>query len=180
MGRRSLQVDTLHGTTIEELVKLKNNHKSKYSRLVLTVITMRYNGYSNAQIIENTGLSNVSIVKHIKQWNSNGLKSIEDNRGGKKPTKLEPQMIDELISVVLQRTPIELGFISHTWTCNLLILYIHQTYGIKISIGTIWTILKQHKLSYKRAQAKPTKADKKEQEAFKKNLKNARFFRVFI
>ena len=80
-------------------------------------------------------------------------------------------MIDELISVVLQRTPIEFGFISHTWTCNLLILYIHQTYSIKISIGTIWTILKQHKLSYKGAQAKPTKADKKEQEAFKKNLK---------
>ena len=44
MGRRSLQVDTLYGTTIEELIKLKNNHKSKYSRLVLTVITMRYNG----------------------------------------------------------------------------------------------------------------------------------------
>ena len=174
MGRKSLQVTTLHGNTIKELIQLKNSHKSKYSRLVLTVITMRYNGYSNDQIIENTGLSNVSIVKHIKLWNSVGLESIEDNRGGNKPTKLKPKMIDELISVVLQKTPIEFGFISHTWTCSLLISYTYQTYGIKVSMGTIWTILKQHKLSYKRAQAKPTKADKAEQEAFKKNIKNTR------
>ncbi|WP_432402248.1 helix-turn-helix domain-containing protein [Wukongibacter sp. M2B1] len=61
-------------------------------------------------------------------------------------------------------------FIGHTWTCALLALYINQTYGIKVSITTIWSILKKNNLSYKRAEPKPTKADEAEQEAFKKML----------
>lgn len=89
MGRPSLQVTTLHGHTIEELIKLKNTTDSKYTRLALTAITMRYSGYSNTQIIESTGLSKVSIGEHIKNWNTFGLKSVEDHRGGNRPTKAD-------------------------------------------------------------------------------------------
>ena len=180
MGRPAIQVTTLHGYTIEELIDLKNSSESKYTRLVLTTITMRYRGYSNAEIIEFTGLSNVSIVDHIKKWNSFGFKSIEEHRGGKKLPKLSPDIIDDLIYVVLHKSPVDFDFIGHTWTCALLAFYINQTYGIEVSYVTIWSILKSNNLSYKRAQAKPTKADKAEQEAFKKNIRNTRYFRVFI
>ncbi len=180
MGRPSIQVTTLHEYTIEELIDLRNNTECKYSRLALTVITMRYNGYSNAEIIESTGLSKVSIVAHIKNWNSIGIKSVEEHRGGQRQPKLSPDIIDDLIYVVLNKTPIDFEFIGHTWTCALLALYINQTYGIEVSGVTIWSILKANKLSYKRAQAKPTKANKEEQEAFKKNIGNTKYFRVFI
>jgi transposase len=180
MGRPSIQVQNLHGYTIEELIDLKNTAESHYTRLALTAITMRYLKYSNEQIIKATGLSKVSIVAHIKNWNDFGLKSIEDHRGGNRESKLTPDIIDDLVDVVLHKTPQDFEFIGYTWTLELLSLYIKQNYGIDISGVTIRTILKSNKLSHKRAQPKPTKADKGEQEAFKKNFRNTEFFRVFI
>lgn len=179
MGRPAIQVKTLHNYTIEELIELKNSTTSKYTRLALTAITMRYQGYSNTEIIEATNLSKVSIVAHIKDWNSHGIASIEDHRGGREST-LTPRVVDNLIYVVLNKSPMDFKFIGHTWSCSLLALYIKQTYGIEVSTTTIWTILKANNLSYKRAQARPTKADKAEQEAFKKNFRNTDYFRVFI
>lgn len=179
MGRKSLEIESLYGHKIEELVELKNTINSKYSRLVLTVITMRYYGYSNCDIINATGLSKVSIISHIKAWNNNGIKSIEDHRGGSE-SKLEPEMVDDLLYVAINKSPIDFNFTSYNWTCELLSLYIEQTYGVKVSGETIRLTLIHHNLSYKRAQPKPTKADKNEQEAFKKNIRTTRYFRIFI
>lgn len=179
MGRPSLQITTLHGYTIKELVDLKNSTDSKYTRLVLAAVTMRYYGYSNTQITEATGLCKTSIVAHLKNWNKYGIKSTQEVRGGKKPPKLSPDIVDDLIFVVLHKSPVDFEFIGHTWTCNLLSTYVYQFYGIQVSYVTIWNILKANNLSYKRAEAKPTKADKQAQESFKKNLRNTRYFRIF-
>lgn len=169
MARPMIEVDTLHGHTIDELIDLKNSTNSKYTRLALMAITMRYRGYSNTQVTEATGLSKVAIVDHIKKWNKFGLKSIVEHRGGKKPSKLSPDIVDDLIYVTLHKSPVDFEFIGYTWTCNLLALYVYQTYGIEVSYVTIWSILKANNLPYKRAQAKPSRADKAEQEALKKH-----------
>lgn len=158
MGRPSIPVQTLHGYTIEELINMKNSTKSQYTRLALTAITMRYCRYSNDEIIQATNLSKVTIVKHIKNWNSKGLKSVEEQRGGNRDPKLSPDIVDDLIFVVLHKTPQEFEFIGHTWTLELLSLYIKQNYDIAVSGVTIRTILISNKLSHKRAQPKPTKA----------------------
>lgn len=171
MGRKSLKIESLYGYKIKDLVDLKNTVLSKYSRLVLTVITMRYQGYSNKDIVAATGLSKVSIVKHIKEWNAHGIKIIEDHRGGSE-SKLEAPEIDEFIYTVLNKSPVDFGFASHTWTLQLLSLYVHQTFGVKLCLETIRNMLLSHKISYKRAQSRPTKADKREQEEFKKKCRN--------
>lgn len=180
MGRPTIQVQTLHGYTIEELIDLKNTTESTYTRLALTAITMRYCGHSNDEIIKAAGLSKVSIVAHIKNWNAFGLESIADQRGGNRESKLTPEIIDDLINIILHKTPQDFEFIGYNWTLKLLALYIKQNYDIDISGVTIRTIIKANNLSYKRAQPKPTKADKAEQETFKKNVEDNRFFRVFI
>ena len=36
MGRKSFEISSLYGYKIEDLIALKNNTNSKYSRLVLT------------------------------------------------------------------------------------------------------------------------------------------------
>lgn len=179
MGRPTMGITTLHGYTIEELINIKNNTDSKYTRLALSAITMRYAGYSNSQIIENTGLNKATVVAHVKSWNTHGLKSVEDHRGGNCPPKLSPDIVDDLMYVALHKTPKDFEFIGYTWTLSLLALYVKQNYDIEVSIFTIRSILKANNLSYKRAQPKPTKADKAEQEDFKKNIGDTRFFRVF-
>jgi hypothetical protein len=58
--------------------------------------------------------------------------------------------------------------------------YINQNYGIKYSDEYIRVLLKKRRLSYKRAQRKPSKADKKEQEVFKKNANPSPYCRKFF
>lgn len=180
MGRPSIQVETLHGYTIEELIDIKNTTECHYLRLALTAITMRHSGYSNAEITKATGLSKVTIVAHIKHWNISGFKSVHDRRGGNRESKLTPEVCDDLINIVLHKTPEDFCFVGHTWTLELLSSYLKYNYDIEISGVAIRTFLIENKLSYKRAQPKPTKADKAKQEAFKKNFRNTEFFRVFI
>ncbi len=180
MGRPVIQVSTLHEYRLEELIELQNTTESIYTRAALQAITMRYRGYSNNEIIKSTGLSKVSVVSHIKNWNLLGLQSVEEHRGGKKSPKLSPDIVDDLIYVVLNKTPNDFEFIGHTWTLALLSEYIKMNYAIEVSTVTIWSTLKANHLSYKRAQPMPTKADKAEQEAFKKNIRSTRYFRVFI
>jgi transposase len=166
MGRRMIQVSTLHGYKLEDLIELHNTTESTYTRLALQAVTLRYRGYSNDEVIKSTGLSKVSIVAHIKDWNSYGLQSVEDHRGGKKPPKLSPDIVDDLIYVTLNKTPNDFEFIGHTWTLALLVEYIKMNYDIEVSTIIIWNILKANNLSYKRAQPMPTKASKSEQEDF--------------
>lgn len=160
MGRPSIQVTTLHDYTIKELIELESETDSKYTGLVLSIVIMRYRGYSNTQISKVTGVSSVTILTHIKNWNSLGITALNDCRGGNIAPKLTPRVIDDLIYVVLHKTPTDFKFIGHAWTCALLALYVKQNYNIEVSITNIWSILKNNNLSYKRAQVKPTKADK--------------------
>ncbi|SHK41249.1 helix-turn-helix domain-containing protein [Paramaledivibacter caminithermalis] len=162
MGRPKIQIDKLHGYTIEELIELRNTADSKFAIRVLTTVIMRYRGFSNEQINEVTGLCSATIISHVKRWNRLGIKAIVDSRGGNRDPKLSPDIVDDLIYVVLNKKPVDFEFIGHTWTCGLLSLYIKQYYGIDVSVSTIWTILKKNNLSYKRAETKPTKANKAE------------------
>lgn len=179
MGRPATKIETLHGFKIEELIKLKNDTKSKYMRLVLTAITMRYREFSNEEICKTTQLSRATIFSYINNWNKYGFKSLKDNRGGSLP-KLDAETLDNLIDVATNHSPNEFGFSAFSWTCELLAIYIKQNFDQTISNETVRRILKSNRISYKRAQPKPTKADIEEQERFKKNVRNTTYFRVFI
>ncbi|OOM59027.1 hypothetical protein CLOBI_36930 [Clostridium beijerinckii] len=89
-------------------------------------------------------------------------------------------MKDDLVNTVLNTRPNDFGFIGNVWTCPLLAEYINQNYGIKYSDEYIRVLLKERRLSYKRAQRKPSKADKKEQEVFKKNANPSPYCRKFF
>lgn len=179
MGRKAIEVATLHGYTLEDLVALRNTHESKYARIILTVIIMKYNKSSNQDIIEATQKSGVTIVDYVKRWNKLGIKCLEDHRGGSEPT-FTAEMEDDLIYTMLNRTPNECGFVGHSWTCSLLAKYIENVYGEKYSDEWIRIVLDRRRMSYKKAQPKSTKANPEEQEQFKKNVRNARYFRVFF
>lgn len=176
MSRKLVEVETLHGFTIEKLVDIKNKINSNYSKLVLTSVIMRYNDFSTKEIKTVTGKSNITTIKHVRNWNKYGLKALEDHRGGSEGT-FTAEMEADLINTLLTKTPEECGFVSYNWTCGLLAEYIYQNYGEKYSNEWIRLVLHKNKISYKRAQAKPTKADKAEQEAFKKNIKITIYFR---
>lgn len=177
MCRKMIEVSTLHGLTIDEVINLSNNSKNKYASLILTIVIMRYNKHSTSEIMRTVGTSKVTVSKHIKMWNKKGIKALEDHRGGSEGT-FTAEMQDDLINTVTNKTPHDCGFVSFNWTCDLLVEYIYQNYGVKYSNEWIRRILHKNQISYKRSQQKPTKADEKEQERFKKNVRNTPYFRV--
>ncbi|MDF2596952.1 MAG: hypothetical protein K0R69_3293 [Clostridia bacterium] len=95
------------------------------------------------------------------------MKATKDTRGGS-DSKLELEMVDDLIYIAVNKSPRDFEFTCHTWTAELLSVYIERTFGVKVSGQTIRVILHAYKISYKRSQPKPTKAITENQEAFKK------------
>jgi len=166
MGRPTIGIETLHGNTIEELVDRKNNTSSKFERMVLTIITMRVLGYTNTQINQMTHFTKATIVSHVKNWNKLGLKSLKDNRNNTVGPKLSPDIVDDLKDITLHKKPNEFGYKGHRWTGQLLSDYIYDNYCIRVSDNTIREILKANRMSYKKCEARPTKANKTEQEQF--------------
>lgn len=122
-------------------------------------------------------VSNVTINKHLDKWNKYGEKALNDPCGGNY-SKVTSEIESNLIHTILNSSPCEHGFVAHTWTCVLLSQYILNTFGESISKSTVHSVLKRNNLSYKRAQAKPTKAIKAEQERFLKNVGDNRNYRV--
>jgi transposase len=179
MGRPAMPVTTLHEHSIKELIEIKNTHSSEYARTLLTIVIMRYNGKTPKEIMDFTGKSRTTLQNHIKKWNKLGLVSIVDNRGKESNSRFTAEMQYDLIDVVNNKKLCDFGFVAHTWTCSLLSQYIYNNYGQKFCLTTIRDVLKRNSLSFKRAQPKPTKADKAEQERFKKNVSDTRYFRVF-
>lgn len=178
MGRNSIKIASLHGYNIDQLVDMKNKHTSSYARTILTAVIMRYNKCSTKAIMEFTNKSNATIVRYITLWNNDGIKCLDDHRGGSEAT-FSAEMEEDLINTTLHKTPNDCGFLGHSWTLELLSKYIENNYGSKYSIEWIRHLLKRNNLSYKRAIPKPTLALKEEQETFKKNVKNTTFFRIF-
>ena len=179
MGRRGMEVESLYGFTTKELKRMRNTHKDEFARNVLTAVVMRYEGVSTIKIAEFLLKSKQTIIDYIKRWNSKGLKALEDQRGGSEGT-FSAEMLDDLINTVLHTRPNDFGFIGNVWTCPLLVEYIYQNYGERYSKEYIRILLIRNNLSYKRAQRKPTKASKVEQQTFLKNEDPSAYCRKFF
>lgn len=171
MPKKSIDVTTLHGYTIEELLIMKDSHDSSYARNILLAVIMRYQNFKSTEIVKVLGKSYTTVLKYIKLWNKLGTKCLQDNRGGSEGS-FTAEMVDDLLTTVRFRNPINHGFMSSTWTTKTLSEYIYNNYGLKYSSEWIRIILKENNFSFKRGQYNPTHANKNEQLAFKKKLQN--------
>lgn len=179
MGRKMVEVETLHGYTLEELLELRSSLKSGYSITVLFAITMRYQNIHTDEIVKILGLSKPTILGYIRKWNELGLDALKDHRGGSEPSFTD-EMLEDLKDTVVNKCPVSEGFSSYTWTCKMLADYIEKKYNQKYSIEWIRQILIQNRFSHKRGQYKPSLASEAEQMAFKKNAGPSRFCRRFF
>lgn len=171
MPRQTIEVTTLHGYTIEELINMKDKHTSSYARNILLTVIMKYQGFKSSEIIKTVGKSHVTVLKYIKSWNKLGVECLKDNRGGSEGN-FTSEMVDDLLTTVMFRNPIDYGFMSSTWTTKTLSEYIYTKYGLKYSAEWIRIILKENNFSFKRGQYNPTYGDKVKKLAFKKKLQN--------
>lgn len=179
MGRNLIVVKTLYDYTVEDLYKIRDEQKSNYSYNLLMSIIMRYQGIHTDDIVKALGKSKTTIVEYIHKWNSQGIKALVDGRGGSEGHFTE-EMLEDLKDTLLHKLPTEFGYISYTWTTQMLADYINKKYKVSYSDEWIRKILKRNNFTYKRAQPKPTLANTGEQVAFKKNGEASRYCRKFF
>lgn len=169
MGRKCIQVRTLHGFTIEEL-QLKYEHAtSNYARNALLAVIMRYKDIDTEIIMRTIGKSRPTVTAYINNWNEQSVDGTKDHRGGNIPSKLTEELIADIKDVISTKSPTDFGFISCTWNSTILSKYIEQKFGSKFATSWIRKLLEGLGLSYKRGVYKPTKEDPELQEQFKKN-----------
>lgn len=179
MCRRMVEVETLHGYTIEQLLEMKKSLKSAYSYTVLMAITMRHQKIHTDEIVKILGVSKPTILGYIRKWNECGLDALNDHRGGSE-SSFTIEMIEDLQETILHKCPVEEGFSSYTWTCDMLADYIEKKYNQKYSSEWIRRILIKNRFSYKRGQYKPSLGSEVEQMAFKKNAGPSGYCRKFF
>lgn len=168
MGRKLLEVTTLHGFTIDELIELEESHQKKSIKSLIRTIIMRYQGIHTEEIQHILGKSRPTITGYINKWNKYGLDALVDNRGGSISTFTD-EMLEDLRDTVLNKSPKDFGFLSSTWDTHMLSKYIADTFGNEYSSEWIRQMLIKLGFSYKRGQYMPTKGDPELQEAFKKS-----------
>ena len=168
MGRNLVEVKTLHGLTIEELILLEEQENKKSIKSILRAVIMRYKGLQTAEIQSILGKSRPMITGYINKWNQFGIESLVDNRGGSK-SSFTDEMVEDLRYTVLNKNPRDFGFLSSTWDTHMLAKYISDTFGEEYSSEWIRQMLIKLGFSYKRGQYMPTKGDPVLQEVFKKN-----------
>lgn len=169
MGRKSIEVKTLHGSTIEDLYALLRKTKNVYSHDVLQAVIMRYQGISTTTILESLGKSRVTIIDYIKAWNEKGLDSIKDNRGNNVPTKLTPEIVEDVKNIILNKCPKDFGYDHNNWSLMVIAKYIQDTYGLKYSKAWLSKLVRTIGFTYKRGVFQTSLANKELQQKFKKN-----------
>lgn len=168
MGRKLLEVTTLHRFTIDELIKFEEKYQKKSIKSLIRTVIMRYQGIHPGETQNILGKSRPTIIGYINKWNKYGIDAFVDNRGGSISTFTD-EMLEELKDTVLNKSPEDFGFISCTWDTHMLSKYIADTFGMEYSSEWIRQLLIKLGFSYKRGQYKPTKGDPELQAAFKKS-----------
>lgn len=169
MGRKNIEIKTLHGFTIEQLQKIIKKTNNHYTRNVLSAVIMRYEGVSTTEIMNVLGKSRATVTCYINSWNENPSTAIKDHRGGNRPNRLTDEIVNDIKHVITSKTPKDFGYSQNKWSSSLLTQYIKDTYGKEFSDRWIRKLLNNLGFSYKGGEYKPTKADPHPYQQFSKN-----------
>jgi len=69
MGRKMIEVKSLHGLTIDDLNFITNELNSNYSRIVIQTVIMRYSGVPTQVIADILDKCVTTIVSNINNCN---------------------------------------------------------------------------------------------------------------
>jgi transposase len=170
MGRKMLEVKTLYGLSIDNLMEIANNAQNSYTRNLARTVIMRHNGCDNKIIINTLGKSHATITSYINKWNTLGPEALIDQRGDNVPSSLTDEMVNDIRNIVTNTVPSDFGYEQNKWNCVILTRYVEDKYGKTYSDTWLRQTLKNLDFTYKRGVYKPTLANPDLQESFKKNV----------
>lgn len=154
--------------TEEQINELKNalnqTENKKFYRTIQSVL-LRAQGYPVSQIVEITGLSQVSIRRNVLNYLNEGIEYITtEHRGGRRNSCVSFEQEEQFLQEHQQDA--QEGKIT---TAKELHLKFNETFENQITYSGLWRLLKRHGWSIQTPRPKhPKAADESVQESSKK------------
>jgi len=132
-----------------------------------SVVLKHFQGFRKRDIAALECLNEHTVAKYIKIYTNEGLEGLSMKKSTGAPRKLNPDQESELVDIITNNTPDEVGFDSRkNWTIELIRQWVITNFNIIIKHSSMAVILKRLNLSYTRPTYVLKNADPIKQEKF--------------
>jgi transposase len=161
-----MDIDKLDKKKLEELY---HREKDSKAQLRLLALIHRKDGKTYQEIGDILRKPFTTIKDWIKRVEKRGLKGIYDEQKPGRPFKLTSEEFKDL-EMDLAKSPKELGYKQDIWTTGLVRDHIKEKYNVNYGLRNVRKILHKAGFSPQKARPKHYKADKGEQEKFRREF----------
>lgn len=156
---------------ISELEMALKEEKNIRTYKRISVVLKHFHGFTNRVISDMDGVEVHSVGKYIKAYKEKGLGALTAKKPTGAPRKLSPDQENEVVELITNKTPDEVGFDGRkNWTIELVRQWIITNLNISIKHSSMAVILHRLNLSYTRPTYVLKKADPEKQEIFKSDF----------
>ena len=162
---------TIKGYTSEQ-IKAEFTKDDKYKiGMRLNAIYQLSKGMSSRKLVEFYGTSFKQILNWVHRFEVQGVEGLKDKEGRGRKSRLSDQQILELKQTLTDKSPLDFGYNTATWTGAILIEHVSKQYSVSYKKTQVYNLLKTMGFTYQKAKGKYPEADIEKQEKFKEDLK---------
>jgi transposase len=146
----------LSPVTAEEAHELERLARSQTSEARVRdrarVCWLSHSGQRVSQIVGEVGLSDWTVRKWLKRFNTRGVAGLQDKQRAGRPATYTPEEVGALVATSLT-DPDALGLPFGSWTLDRLTAYANETLGIPIQRSRIGEILVAEGLRWRKQES---------------------------
>lgn len=160
-------MNAVHQDDVPTLFTLmKNTHdKRMYQRY--QVVYLYLQDYSAEKIAIIIGRSEKTVYNYVNSYKEYGIEGLNPGKAPGASYKLTPQQRKELVQVIVNQLPADVGFSAKfNWTLAIIAAYIEREWNVTYTLRGVSKLLHALGLSYTRPTYVLAKADPAKQKAF--------------
>lgn len=154
---------------------LYSKNQQEYIRRRLKAIKLLWEGRSRAEVQGKLDVNGSTLIEWIRllveRGVEAGLRQLARSKTVQKSGKLTLEQEQQLLALITDSTPRDLGYEQNIFTGKLLQEVVRDKWDVTVSDQTIYNIFQRHKWSYQRAHRDYENADASEQAAFVEQVK---------
>jgi transposase len=168
MSRRKLEINKKHCTYAELETEYKQCQDPAMKTKIL-VILQTWDGFTSSEIAKILHKSDFYVRRWIHKYNENGLKGLQDTRGGNRVSYLSNEQ-KQAVTEALQKSPRECGFNRSNWTMPLLKIWINKQWRIIYKTASLYDVVHALGFTLQRPKKQSRNAKKEQKDKFKQEL----------
>lgn len=168
MGRKSLIVKGYNPSDIKALFSNEDKYKIGIRLYAVYQVSL---GQSSRKLEELYNTSYKQITNWVHRFELEGIEGLKDKQGRGRTSRLSKGQEMELHDLLTNKSPVDYGYNTETWTGPLLIDWIEKQYSIIYKKAQIYNIIKDLGFSHQKAKGFYPESDAQKQKEFKETIK---------